>query len=71
MRQTQLLAQQWHDRLGGLLAGQDRLVARREVKPGEHDVVVEITGQGLIVKRDFRVSVPKGRVAVLVVTEPR
>lgn len=47
------------------------LVSRLVVEPGDHEVEVAITGEGVVVRRDFQVSVPRGRVAVLVVTEPR
>ena len=47
------------------------LVSRRAVTPGEHQVAVELQGEGVVVKRNFDVTVPKGKVAVLVVTEPR
>ena len=46
-------------------------VSRIAVAAGEHDVEVEIQGTGVIAKRRFAVSVPKGKLVVLVVTEPR
>jgi tetratricopeptide (TPR) repeat protein len=50
----------------------DRIfVSRRAVSPGPHQVVVELQGEGVVVKRSFDVTVPKGKIAVLVVTEPR
>jgi hypothetical protein len=47
------------------------LISRSAVAPGQHEVEVKIEGEGIIVKRDFKVTVPKGKVAVIVVTEPR
>ena len=55
--------------------GRDNLVTvvgnTTSVTAGEHDVEVEIQGTGVIAKRRFSVSVPKGKLVVLVVTEPR
>jgi hypothetical protein len=47
------------------------LVSRAIVEPGEHDLKATISGPGLTVLREFRVTVPKGQALVVVVTEPR
>jgi hypothetical protein len=47
------------------------LVSRAIVSPGEHRVAVRISGAGFQDLREATVSIPKGGVQVLVVTEPR
>jgi len=46
------------------------LVSRQVVEPGEHLVRTLVTGNGLESGREFRVTVPRGRAAVIVVTDP-
>ena len=47
------------------------LVSRAIVEPGEHDVRIHLWGPGLEAGRAFRVTIPRGQIVVLVVTDPR
>ncbi len=47
------------------------LVSRAIVEPGEHDVRIHLWGPGLEAGRAFGVTIPRGQIVVLVVTDPR
>lgn len=47
------------------------LVSRSAAEPGDHHVKVHVRGPGLDLVREYPVTVPKGGIVVLVVTEPR
>jgi hypothetical protein len=53
------------------MLGDNVLVSRTIVQPGEHHVKVLMQGGGVTGGREFDVTVPRGRAVVVVVTDPR